>query len=86
MDVSTMAIGSITRCMDEVCLRGLMAVATRASTLTIASKARAYSHGLMEDDMKVAGSTENNMALVSIIHPRERPRKENGMRANVFDG
>jgi hypothetical protein len=40
----------------------------------------------MEDDMKVAGSTENNMALVSIIHPRERPRKENGMRANVFDG
>lgn len=50
------------------------------SIMMIKSKDMEYSHGQMEENMKVAGTMENNTEKVSTIHLKGKLKEENGKK------
>ena len=59
---------------------------TKETTLMTRSKDMEFSHGLMEEDIRASGKTENNTELESILLQKEKKRKENGKMERESDG
>jgi hypothetical protein len=72
--------------MEEVSLLGQMEENMMENISMIKSKAMVYLHGLMEENMKVIGTMENNMDRESIILLKVRQRRVNGKMEKELNG
>merc|ERR1711935_824711 len=84
--VSMMDSGKIIRWKAMVFSRGLMAEGMKVLMSTIRRKDKETSTGQMDVNTKVAGRTENNMAL-ELTHPQVgKPSRVSGLMVRGFTG
>jgi hypothetical protein len=83
---NTMVIGSIIRCMAPVSLLGTMGENTKETTMMTRNKVKVLSTGQMAENTSEDGTMESNMVLVSIWHPKEKLKMENGKMVKELDG
>jgi len=78
--------GRIITCMARVITPGKMVVAILATTKWIRNTDLAFIPGLMAENTKETGTTENNTVKESLYFKMELLEKDFGMRVNVLDG
>lgn len=81
-----LANGLIIKCKGRVRSFGLMEEHTRVTILMIRNKVLEYMNGLMGENIKDSGKTENRMERENIIRNKVNVKLANGAKAKELDG